>query len=187
MRLHCSLSCSCILLKHRRWGMMWRKSQGRYLDPWLELQRPEPFQRTRPASRCLQRNLTCSFQQVSKALKLTCCFMADRGDWPGMSRGGLYQGLDLPRSLPLDIPNSAQTDTHGEQYSVPPTKHCVTLSLHPLLNSKPQQQHWEFRRLLHNCGVSATRHSHQFLKVGTSAIQKGKNFFPGLTSDPGDI
>lgn len=44
----------------------------------------------------------------------------------------------------------------------------------PLLKSKPQQQHWEFRRLLHNCGVSATQHSHQFLKVGTSAIQKGK-------------
>lgn len=44
----------------------------------------------------------------------------------------------------------------------------------PRLNSKPQQQHWEFRRLLHNCGVSATQHSHQFLKVGPSAIQKGK-------------
>lgn len=48
-----------------------------------------------------------------------------------MSRQGLYRGLDLPHSLPLNIPNSAQADTHGAQYLVPPTKHCVTLNLHP--------------------------------------------------------
>lgn len=116
--------------------------------------------------------LPCSFQQVSKALKFTCCFMTARGDWPAMSRQGLYRGLDLPHSPALDIPTSAQTDTHGEQYSVPPTNQCVMLNLHPLLSSKPQQ-HWEFRRLLHNCGVSATQHRHQFLRVGTSVIQKG--------------
>lgn len=27
------LWCSCILLKYRRWVMMWRRSEGRYLDP----------------------------------------------------------------------------------------------------------------------------------------------------------
>lgn len=92
--------------------MMFRRSQGRYLDLLTKLQWPEPFQRTRPASHCLLRNFLCSFQQVSKALKLTCCFMTARGDWPAMSRQGLCRGLGLLHSPTLDIPSSAQTDTH---------------------------------------------------------------------------
>lgn len=168
------LWCSCILLKHRRWGMMWRRSQGRYLGPVTGITVTWTLSKNQTCFMLSPEKLHVLISASEQSLENHLLFHGSQRwlTWDEQTRA--VSRFRSPPSLPLNIPNSAQTDTHGEQYLVPPTKCCVMLNPHPLLNSKPQQQHWEFRRLLHNCGVSATQHSHQFLKVGTSAIQKGK-------------
>lgn len=148
--------CSCILLKHRIWAMMIRRSQDRYLNLLTEI----------TMTWAVSKNQTCFtlppqkppvFTSVSEQSLEIHLLFHDSQRWLTCNKQTrLYRGLGLPYSTALNIPSSAQTDTHGEQYSVPPTNQCVMLNLHLLLSSKPQQQHWEFRRLLHNCGVSAT-------------------------------